>query len=132
MELNARSVEPPDDRIVIVGIDRPKPLNDRVLFQTLTKLQQYHPQAIGLDIYRDIPMGEGHGDLANLLQQESIVSSCLMSGNSKKFPGVAAPEGVKTSPALDLLTLVSIPMVRSAARYWAWQQAIAAARQITL
>ncbi|WP_310413353.1 CHASE2 domain-containing protein [Chamaesiphon sp. OTE_8_metabat_110] len=95
LTLNARSSELPDDRLVIVGIDRTKPVSDRVLVQALTKLQEYSPQTIGLDIYRDIPMGEGHDDLTKLLQQESIVSSCLMSGNSKKSPGVAAPEGVK-------------------------------------
>jgi CHASE2 domain-containing sensor protein len=97
LEMNFRPIsEAPDDRIVIVGVDRDRPLSDRVLVKTLQKLQQYHPKAIGLDIYRDIEFGEGHRDLTKLLRrQETIVSSCLMSGNSKKSPGVPAPEGVK-------------------------------------
>ncbi len=96
LAMNSRPIaEAPDDRILIIGVNRDKPLSDRVLFQTLQKLQQYHPQAIGLDIYRDRSVGEGYRDLTTLLQQQNlIISSCLMSGNSKKFPGVAAPTGV--------------------------------------
>jgi CHASE2 domain-containing sensor protein len=96
LEMNSRLVtETPDERILVIGVERNQPVSDRVLFQALTKLQQYHPKAIGLDIYRDLPVGEGHRDLDTLLQQQdSIVSSCLMSGNSTKFPGVPAPAGV--------------------------------------
>ncbi|PSB40144.1 hypothetical protein C7B77_28760, partial [Chamaesiphon polymorphus CCALA 037] len=97
LEMNFRPIaEPPDNRIVIISIDRDTPVSDRVLFQALQKLQQYQPKAIGLDIYRDLKFGEGHRDLTNLLQQQNaIVSPCLMSGNSKKFPGVPAPSGVQ-------------------------------------
>ena len=84
--MNSRPiVEPPDERILIIGVNRHQPLSDRVLFQALTKLQQYHPQAIGIDIYRDIPFGEGHRDLTTLLQQQLLISSCLMSGNSQQL-----------------------------------------------
>jgi CHASE2 domain-containing sensor protein len=97
LAMNSRPIaEAPDTRILIIGVNRDRPLSDRVLFQTLKKLQQYHPQAIGLDIYRDRAFGEGHRDLTTLLQhQDSIISSCLMSGNRKNFPGVAAPTGVQ-------------------------------------
>jgi CHASE2 domain-containing sensor protein len=96
LEMNARPIsESTDDRLLIIAVDRDKPLSDRTLFQTLQKLQQYQPKAIGLDIYRDIEFGEGHRDLSNLLQRSgAIVSSCLMSGNSNQFPGVPAPDGV--------------------------------------
>jgi CHASE2 domain-containing sensor protein len=97
LEMNSRPIaEPPDDRILIVGVDRDKPLSDRALVKTLQKLQKYHPKAIGLDIYRDIEFGEGHRDLTDLLRtQDAIVSSCLMSGNSKTSPGVPAPDRVQ-------------------------------------
>ena len=94
LEMPHPITEPPDERIVVIGVDLHQPVSDRVLYRSLKKLQQYHPKAIGLDIYRDIPFGEGHRDLNTLLQQQAIVSSCLMSGNSKKFPGVPAPPGV--------------------------------------
>jgi CHASE2 domain-containing sensor protein len=87
--------EAPDNRIVVIGVDRDKPITDRVLVTALTQLQPYHPKAIGLDIYRDRAVGEGHRDLTTLLQQDAIVSCCLMSGTSPDFPGVPAPEGVQ-------------------------------------
>jgi CHASE2 domain-containing sensor protein len=93
--MTTRPIEPPDDRLLIVGVNRTQPVSDRVLVQALTKLQQQQPKAIGLDIYRDIPVGAGHQDLATLLQQQNaIISPCLMAGNHKNFPGVAAPAGV--------------------------------------
>ena len=95
LEMNSRAPEPPDERILVIGVERNRPISDRVLFQALQKLQQYHPQAIGLDIYRDIPFGEGHQDLNTLLQQQTIISSCLMSSNRQKFPGVPAPPSVQ-------------------------------------
>jgi len=95
LKMNARAPEPPDERILVVGVERNTPISDRHLFQALHKLQQYHPQAIGLDIYRDIPFGEGHQDLNTLLQQQEIISSCVMSSQRQKFPGVPAPSGVQ-------------------------------------
>jgi CHASE2 domain-containing sensor protein len=102
--------ESPDGRILIVGVTETdlqkwgsknslSPLKDRILAQTLQKLQQSQPKAIGLDIYRDRPIGGGHADLAPLLQQDRnpIVSSCLMPGTTPDFPGVAAPTGVKSA-----------------------------------
>ncbi len=95
VEMHARAIEPPDDRLTIVRIEQNSPVSDRILFRALQKLQQYHPKAIGLDIYRDLPVGEGQQDLDALLQQQHlIISSCLMSGNPQKFPGVPIPPGV--------------------------------------
>ncbi len=102
--------EPPDGRILIVGVTETdlqkwgsqnslSPLDDRIIAQTLQKLQQSQPKAIGLDIYRDREIGARHADLSALLQQREtpIISSCLMPGNSSDFPGVAAPNGVKSA-----------------------------------
>lgn len=59
-----------DDRIVIVAIDEPSlkqvgqwPLPDTVIIQLLQKLQTYQPRAIGLDIYRDLPVPPGNQEL---------------------------------------------------------------------
>jgi CHASE2 domain-containing sensor protein len=108
LAMNTRLVaETPDERLLIVGITeddfkhlgKNEPLRDRLIFQTLQKLQKHQPQAIGLDIYRDQPFGEGHLDLLQLLQQtpNSVVSSCLMPGeDAKSYPGVAAPTSVQS------------------------------------
>lgn len=96
--MTARPIaETPDDRILIIDVNRHRPIGDRVLVQTLIKLQQAQPKAIGLDIYRDRSFGEGHRDLTTLLRdRDVIISSCLMSGQSQNSPGVAAPTGVRT------------------------------------
>jgi diguanylate cyclase (GGDEF)-like protein/PAS domain S-box-containing protein len=65
-----RPPEPRDDRILIVGIDETDirefqtwPISDRVLAETLEELNRYSPRAIGLDLYRDIPVEPGHAEL---------------------------------------------------------------------
>jgi CHASE2 domain-containing sensor protein len=98
LAMNLRPIaEAPDDRILIIGVNRDQPLSDRLLVQTLNKLQRYRPQSIGLDIYRDRSVGAGSRDLTTFLQQPSTISSCLMSDNHRKSPGIAAPAGVKLS-----------------------------------
>ncbi len=68
-----RPVEEADGRIVIVTIDEPDlkevgqwPVPDRILAQTLAKIKAQNPQAIGLDLYRDLPVEPGHTDLVKL------------------------------------------------------------------
>lgn len=55
--------EPTDDRIVIVGISEPDLkqvghwlIPDTVLAQLLEKIKAQKPKAIGLDLYRDLPV----------------------------------------------------------------------------
>lgn len=59
-----RPQERPDSRIVIVGINESDlqelkqwPIKDKILVQLLQKIKQQRPRAIGLDIYRDLPVG---------------------------------------------------------------------------
>jgi diguanylate cyclase (GGDEF)-like protein/PAS domain S-box-containing protein len=64
-----RPPEPVDDRIVIVEINEKDiqevgqwPIPDQVMADLLVKLNSYQPRAIGLDIYRDLPVEPGHGE----------------------------------------------------------------------
>ena len=64
-----RPPEPVDDRIVIVEINEKDiqevgqwPIPDQVMADLLMKLNSYQPRAIGLDIYRDLPVEPGHGE----------------------------------------------------------------------
>jgi diguanylate cyclase (GGDEF)-like protein/PAS domain S-box-containing protein len=73
--LRSRPPEPRDGRIVIVGvgdsdIDKLQtwPIPDRVMAELLEKINSYHPRAIGLDIYRDVPVGDGHEQLQHVFQ----------------------------------------------------------------
>jgi CHASE2 domain-containing sensor protein/GGDEF domain-containing protein len=70
-----RPLEPIDPRIAIVTIDDSDinnlgewPISDAKLAQLLTTLQKYNPKAIGLDIYRDIPVEPGHEELLQVYQ----------------------------------------------------------------
>ncbi|MGH1394592.1 MAG: CHASE2 domain-containing protein [Trichormus sp.] len=62
-----RSAEPPDKRILIVAIDEQDitqigkwPIPDAILAKLIIKLKAHKPAAIGLDIYRDLPVEPGH------------------------------------------------------------------------
>jgi adenylate cyclase len=70
-----RSLEPPDTRIVLVTIDESDltkvgqwPIPDRVLAQAIAKIKAQNPRAIGLDLYRNLPVEPGHTDLVKLFQ----------------------------------------------------------------
>lgn len=74
--LRSRPAEPTDERILIVGIDEADiraigtyPIPDQNLATLLQTLQRHQPAAIGLDIFRDLPVGPGHAQFAAILQQ---------------------------------------------------------------
>ena len=64
-----RPLEPVDERILIIGIDEKDlqqygfPTSDRILAQLLQKINQAQPRAIGLDVYRDLPIEPGKAEL---------------------------------------------------------------------
>lgn len=84
-----RPLEPQDPRIVVVAIDetdirktRQWPISDALLAQLLNKIKQQQPRAIGLDLYRDLPVEPGHQDLVkvfestpNLIGIQKVVNS---------------------------------------------------------
>ncbi|HEY9607541.1 MAG TPA: CHASE2 domain-containing protein [Allocoleopsis sp.] len=67
-----------DPRIVIVTIDESDiqkigqwPVPDTVLAQTIEKLKAQQPKAIGLDLYRNLPVEPGHQSLVNVFKSTS-------------------------------------------------------------
>ncbi|WP_254565300.1 CHASE2 domain-containing protein [Oscillatoria sp. HE19RPO] len=65
--IRSRPQEPRDSRIVIVGISETDiqtigqwPIPDGVIAELITRLKAQQPRAIGLDIYRDLPVEPGH------------------------------------------------------------------------
>ncbi len=69
-----RGEEPMDSRIVIVGIDENDisqgdrwPVSDQKLVEVLEQIQKMNPRAIGLDLYRDIPLSPGTARLQKFL-----------------------------------------------------------------
>jgi CHASE2 domain-containing sensor protein/CheY-like chemotaxis protein/nitrogen-specific signal transduction histidine kinase len=68
-----RPLEPADPRIVIVTIDESDikklgqwPMSDAVMARLLLTLKQQNPRAIGLDLYRDLPVEPGHQELVKV------------------------------------------------------------------
>lgn len=91
---------PPDERIAIVGIDDADVekigqaiIPDGVYAQLLAKLQVMQPRAIGLDIYRDVPVPPGHEQLVEIFAQTpNIVGIQKVVGSSPRE--VVAPPPV--------------------------------------
>lgn len=78
--LRLRPVEKPDERVVIVGIDekdiewvKQYPIPDQKIVELLTKLETYKPLAIGLDIFKNVPVEPGGEQLAQILRANSNI-----------------------------------------------------------
>ncbi|MCT7968038.1 CHASE2 domain-containing protein [Laspinema sp. D1] len=76
--LRSRPPEPPDSRILIVEITESDiqlkeeyPISDATLTQLLQQLERHQPRAVGLTLYRDLPVPPGHGELRVQMQQQS-------------------------------------------------------------
>lgn len=73
--MRVRPKFPTDERIVIVGIDEPDlravgkfPIPDAQIAELIQRLVVAKPRAIGLDIYRDLPIEPGHTTLSQQFQ----------------------------------------------------------------
>ncbi|MDJ0708484.1 MAG: adenylate/guanylate cyclase domain-containing protein [Leptolyngbyaceae cyanobacterium MO_188.B28] len=73
--MRLRPPAPPDDRVVIVGLDENDVgslgqaiIPDGVYAELIKKLRIQEPRAIGLDIYRDLPVEPGHAELVEVFK----------------------------------------------------------------
>jgi adenylate cyclase len=93
-----RPQEKPDPRIVVVTIDESDidyvnqwPVPDQTLATLLKNLKQYQPAAIGLDMYRDVPVGEGHQELVEVFESTpTLIGVEKIAGNPVKPPPALA------------------------------------------
>jgi adenylate cyclase len=97
-----RSREPVDDRIVIVEaneVDVQKlkrwPLDDTTLTRLLRNIQQQKPLAIGMDLYRDLPVEPGHSELVKLFQTTPNLIGVEKVADSQDSSTVAPPPVLK-------------------------------------
>ena len=122
----ARPPEPIDDRIVIVGINegdlrrvKQWPISDQMMAQLLQKIQTAQPRAIGLDIYRDLPVQPGHDELLSAYRTlPSLVG--IEQIKDKTGLGVPAPTYLDSHQQVGFNNLVSDPdgKVRRGLLYW--------------
>ncbi len=100
-----RPQESQDSRIVIVEIDesvvqtlgkrRQWPISDAVLAQTLENLKQHQPSAIGLDLYRDVPIEPGYESLVKVLKTTPNLIGVQKVAQSIDSSAVAPPPELK-------------------------------------
>lgn len=103
-----RPPESPDDRIVLVTISESDlrdvgqwPVPDRVLAELLKKIKAQQPRAIGLDIYRDLPVEPGHQELVEVYKSTpNLIGIKKVVGDENSF-------GVNPPPELAALDQVS-------------------------
>lgn len=100
--LRSRPPEPQDDRILIVGINEQDiqtigkyPIPDREIAALINQLQTHQPVAIGLDIFRDLPVEPGHAELSQRLRSQPnlIAIEKALSTETTGF-AVPAPPGM--------------------------------------
>jgi len=100
--LRLRPLEPPDNRIVIVGVDEAdlraigkSTLPDSVVAQVIEKLKARHPRAIGLDIYRDFPVEPGHQKLVRVFESTPNLVGIQKVVGDRRREAVAPPPALK-------------------------------------
>ncbi|WP_215619408.1 EAL domain-containing protein [Leptothoe kymatousa] len=89
----------PDPRILIVEITESDiqrhqtwPFSDELIGRLLSQLQQHHPAAVGLDLYRDFHHPPGEKLLKQQLQRTNVISIEKLGGPDTYH--VPAPKGV--------------------------------------
>ncbi|WP_449418951.1 CHASE2 domain-containing protein [Phormidium nigroviride] len=103
--LRWRKDEGPDPRLLIVritegDIQRLKewPISDRKVTHLLQNLERLEPRVIGLDLLRDVPLGDGRAELTKVLQKSKrIVGVCLLSDGTAEQPGSPPAPGLANS-----------------------------------
>lgn len=101
--MRLRPKEEPDSRLLVVTITdqdiqaqgkepRQGSLSDKHLNLLLTKLEQYQPAAIGLDIYRDFPVSANQPELAKRMQKsDRLIAICKRADPESDPTGIAPP-----------------------------------------
>lgn len=90
-----------ETRITIITIDEPDikqigqyPLTDGLLAQAIRKIKSYKPRAIGLDLYRDLPIEPGHQELVEVYKTtENLIGIEKAVGHQVSAPPILAQLG---------------------------------------
>lgn len=99
LSLRKRPAEPADSRIITVNITEEDiqklgwPIPDDALAKLTQTLQTYQPRAIGIDIFRDQPVGEGNDQLKKVLQAApNVIGIEKIGGNTRVRPWPLLPD----------------------------------------
>ena len=101
--MQLRPGQGPDHRLLVVGITEADikaqnhwPMMDQVLERLLGQLERYQPRAIGLDIYRDLPVGTGQAGLIARLKHSDRIFVITKIGTQNDL-AIAPPPGIAVS-----------------------------------
>ncbi|QIR37856.1 CHASE2 domain-containing protein [Tolypothrix sp. PCC 7910] len=93
-----RPHDPPEERITIVAIDEASlrqvgswPMPDEVIADLLQKLKASNPRAIGLDIYRDLPVEPGYRNLVETYKSMPNLIGIEQLANNKNASVLPSP-----------------------------------------
>jgi CHASE2 domain-containing sensor protein/two-component sensor histidine kinase len=99
--LRLRPAEATDDRILIVGIDEQDihtvtsyPVPDRTLAQLLKTLAASRPTAIGVDLFRNLPIGDGQAELNQVFKTHANIIAIEKTLPDRYGYTISAPEGL--------------------------------------
>jgi diguanylate cyclase (GGDEF)-like protein len=97
-----RPEEAVDQRIIIVGVQESDiqylgkwPASDRTLAQLLQKIKDQQPRVIGLDLYRDLPVGEGYAELEQIFKSTPNLIGIEKSIGDRNNSRIAPPPSLK-------------------------------------
>ena len=90
----------PDPRLLTVLItetdiqaQKKWPISDALLAQVLTKIEQAQPRAVGLDLYRDLPVEPGYQELSQLFSNsDRLIAVCKLQASNQA--SVAPPPSI--------------------------------------
>jgi diguanylate cyclase (GGDEF)-like protein/PAS domain S-box-containing protein len=120
-----RPPEPVDNRIVIVEINEQDlqqvgkwPIPDKTMAKLLEKINSYQPRAIGLDIYRDLPVEPGHREFVKAA--ETIPNLFGIEKLKDRSLGVAPPPVLNQRKQVSFNNVVvdADGKVRRSLLYW--------------
>ena len=105
----------PDPPIALIEINESDiqnqagwPLTDATVYKVLGILTQYHPRAIGLDLYRDTPVPPGSKELEAILSKNhSIIMPMKFGGDGKV--GIPPPPALKDTDQVGFNDIIVDP-----------------------
>ncbi|CAN1212320.1 CHASE2 domain-containing protein [Tumidithrix helvetica PCC 7403] len=100
--MRLRPAEALDERILIVGVQESDirylgkwPLSDATLARLLRQIRAQKPKAIGLDLYRDVPVGSGYSELAEVFRTTPNLIGIEKSIGDRYSPKILPPPVLK-------------------------------------
>ena len=105
-----RPLEPTEPRIVIVAINEKDittikrwPIEDRLLAKLLRTIAKQKPRAIGLDLARDVPQGEGYQELVKVFRTTPMLIGAEKKPDLIDSAYAAVNSDIKPPPVLQKL-----------------------------